>query len=811
MAVRWALIGVAMATLGAIPAAYGLGSERDTADVARALTLLNVVGEEYREGVADGAVVLPVEYAESQAFLDEAESRVRSAAPDVARALQADFAALRAALVARAPLDQVRRGLDTLRAAISQRTGVVEAIYPAEPPSAAHGRQLFAENWSPCHGAHADGQGPNAAKLTPRPANFTDAEFMARETPFSFFNIITAGKGTAAMPAWGDVFTLQERWDLVSFLYTVRADAARLAAGQGIYLRDCAGCHGASGDGRGAQSAQLRTPVAQLNAPATLAERTDEQIVAAIADGVPSASMPGYADRLTDAQLRAVADYVRLLSLGGPATAAVASEQPSGRRFVGLLRLLDDQYRKAMPSGAPANEGAIVGTTILLDQVRGQVPTIQAALAERDATLAAALPQQVDRIAAAVRDRRPVGEVAALTGPLTRSLEAQFPDEGAVAPDAVSELADAQRLLDQALAAYRAGDPRAVYLVSDAYFIFDPLEKKLALRDPALAARAEGRFAELRGVLATPGNDREAAALVAALSADLAQARATSVPPADPYSVLFQSAFVILREGFEVVLVIGALLAYVRKAGLPRMRTSILWGTGVGVLASVLSWYVLERIVVAAGATSDVIEGTTMLLAAAVLFFVSYWLISKAEAERWQRYIQGKVKAALASGNALALAGAAFLAVYREGVETILFYKALVDSSGGAFATVAAGVALGACGLAVVYVLYQRLGSRLPMRQFFLVTGALLYYLAVVFAGKGVAELQAAGWISTTPLRWVPRIEFIGLFPTLETVIAQGALLLCVAYAVVVTLRRSRQAEAASASLAVKAASHRGA
>src|SRR6185369_3267702 len=128
--------------------------------------------------------------------------------------------------------------------------------------------------------------------------------------------------------------------------------------------------------------------------------------------------------------------------------------------------------------------------------------------------------------------------------------------------------------------------------------------------------------------------------------------------------------------------------------------------------------------------------------AAAVLFFVSYWLISKAESARWQRYIQGKVKSALATGNAAALGAAAFLAVYREGTETILFYQALIDAAAGALAPVLAGLAGGVIALGVVYLLYTRIGSRLPMRQFFLVTGGILYYLAVVFAGKGVAELQ---------------------------------------------------------------------
>jgi len=251
-----------------------------------------------------------------------------------------------------------------------------------------------------------------------------------------------------------------------------------------------------------------------------------------------------------------------------------------------------------------------------------------------------------------------------------------------------------------------------------------------------------------------------------------------------------------LREGFEVVLIVGALLAYASKAGAPTMRRPILLGTAAGAAASLLTAYAMVRLFEASGATGDVIEGVTMLLASAVLFFVSYWLISKAEADRWQRYIQGKVKNALATGNAAALGGAAFLAVYREGTETVLFYKALIDSAPGALAAVLAGVAVGGAGLALLYMLYTRLGARLPLRQFFFVTGSLLYYLAVVFAGKGVAELQAAGWIGTTTLAWGPRIDLLGLYPTVETLAAQGALLLCVLYAIVVTLRRVRRDEA---------------
>jgi high-affinity iron transporter len=182
-----------------------------------------------------------------------------------------------------------------------------------------------------------------------------------------------------------------------------------------------------------------------------------------------------------------------------------------------------------------------------------------------------------------------------------------------------------------------------------------------------------------------------------------------------------------------------------------------------------------------------------MLLAAAVLFFVSYWLISKAEADKWQRYIQGKVKTALSRGSGWALAGAAFLAVFREGVETVLFYEALLGTAEGAEGMVVAGFAGGVVALAFVYLLFLRFGMRIPIRPFFFGTSVLLYYLAFVFAGRGVAELQEGGLISTTPTAAVPQVDLFGIHPTVEGLLVQGLLLACLLYAVAVTLARSRR------------------
>jgi high-affinity iron transporter len=126
-----------------------------------------------------------------------------------------------------------------------------------------------------------------------------------------------------------------------------------------------------------------------------------------------------------------------------------------------------------------------------------------------------------------------------------------------------------------------------------------------------------------------------------------------------------------------------------------------------------------------------------------------------------------------------ALASAAFLAVYREGFETVLFYKALYVSggdAGGTFWPVTSGILVGSVALAIVYIAINKWGVKLPLKPFFAVTSGFLYYTAFVFAGKAIAELQAGGAVSTTILLGWPRWPAIGIYPTLESMLAQGVL-----------------------------------
>ena len=147
------------------------------------------------------------------------------------------------------------------------------------------------------------------------------------------------------------------------------------------------------------------------------------------------------------------------------------------------------------------------------------------------------------------------------------------------------------------------------------------------------------------------------------------------------------------------------------------------------------------------------------------------------------------MQSALSSGSGLALSAVAFLAVYREGFETILFYKALFTSAGASSVPVVAGIAAGTVGLVAIYLVVNQLGLRVAMKPFFAVTGVMLYYMAFVFAGKGIAELQGAGIMPLTVIEGAPRIPVLGIYPTVESLIVQGLLLVLAIVAAVWAMR----------------------
>jgi high-affinity iron transporter len=352
------------------------------------------------------------------------------------------------------------------------------------------------------------------------------------------------------------------------------------------------------------------------------------------------------------------------------------------------------------------------------------------------------------------------------------------PSQSAMTMGAV--FTEVRHQLDSAYELARAGradDARTKAM--DAYLSFERVERELQAKDPGLTSQIEAAFSSLRsqaGSGATPG---QLSGIRQDLARTLERAERTIVDRPATSSLLMQSFVILVREGLEAILVIGALMAFLVRTGNTHRRRDIHLGVGAAIIMSLLTAAALETVFAFSRAHQEVLEGSVMLLAAATLFYVSYWLLSKLEVAKWNRFVRGKIESALSRGSALALASVAFLAVYREGFETVLFYKALAVSGGpGDWAPITVGILAGGAVLAVVYVAINRFGIRLPLKPLFGVTGALLYYMAFVFAGKGIAELQESGVLSLTPLDWAPRIPVMGIYPTLESLALQGLLLL---------------------------------
>jgi high-affinity iron transporter len=327
-----------------------------------------------------------------------------------------------------------------------------------------------------------------------------------------------------------------------------------------------------------------------------------------------------------------------------------------------------------------------------------------------------------------------------------------------------------RRQVDSALAL------RSDKMAFDAYLTFEQVETEVRAKNAGIASELETTFNWLR-TRAARADATERRAIRERLLAGLERAERVVADHPSPMSLFVASFFLMVREGFEAILIVAALMTFLAKAGASERRRDVARGAWLAVGASLLTWVLVELLFKITPGQREAIEGGTLLLAAAVLFYVSYWLLSKIEAAKWTAFVRGKMQSALSSGSGLALSAVAFLAVYREGFETILFYKALFTSAGASSVPVVGGIAAGSVGLVAVYLLINQLGLRVAMKPFFAVTGVMLYYMAFVFAGKGVAELQGARIVPLTVIEGAPRIPFLGVYPTLESLVVQGLLL----------------------------------
>ncbi|HEX2718395.1 MAG TPA: FTR1 family protein [Gemmatimonadaceae bacterium] len=647
----------------------------------RLSSIVGVAIEEYGKAVDDaGRLVSQLEYQEATDFLADAQTvadRIAGAEGATARTI---LDSLVAAVAAKRPPAEVL----AMHGRFAKALGAAGALeMPTRAIDLAKGRAIYQQSCASCHGALGMGDGAAARGMTPGPPALGSDTVMAGTSPATMFRIVSVGVTGTPMPAFGGTLSADDRWAVVAYATTLRARSSQPLEGEGLYLRNCASCHGTASSAPTFARALTKLPPDIASLP-WQAERSDEHLAAVIRNGIPGTAMPPSTD-LTAEQARSIVAYIRTLP---------------------------------MRAGAPVHTAS------------------------------------GDRVADAPR----------------------------------TVLA----LLDQALAAARDGRTSdAGDRAFDAYIAFEPLETTTRAKNPGLIAGMERHFSEFKAAV-RDGDVRSAERARDAIELSLPTVVELTRPTASGWGAFFQSFLIILREGFEAILVIGAVVTFLIKTG-HRERLHAIWvGVGLALLASAVMAVVLSTVLSALPASREILEGVTMLIAVAVLFSVSYWLISKVEAAKWQAFIRDKVNAALAHGGGKALALVAFLAVFREGAETALFYQALFREGTHVIVPLGLGIVVGMAALAVIFTLFYRFGVRIPLRPFFGATSALLYYMAFVFAGKGIKELQEGNVLPVTRLPGFPTVEAMGIYPTAETLLAQLVLLAAFVFALFKTFWPSR-------------------
>ncbi len=524
--------------------------------------------------------------------------------------------------------------------------------------------------------------------------------------------------------------------------------APNLQRGASLYQAQCSSCHGLTGHADGPAGLHLNPPPVDFADQTRADQRSALSLYEAITQGVEGTSMTSYEKQLSREDRWALAYYVGSLAYENEAQTGAA------------IWKSDHQARAAI-SSLKELSGARVGQ------------------------LSAALGQEPARKVVGYLRLHPEALKQALAGiPLARGRMAA------------------------SLAAYNTGDIReATQLALSAYLDgVEPVEPQLNAHDSALRAQLETGMGAYRTSLSHKISVADVTKQAGDIDVLLARAQTVIDEGASDSTATFLGAFTILvREGLEALLVVVALLAFLRKAERHEADRYVHAGWILALVAGGITWVIATYTISISGASRELTEGLSSLFAAAVLLSVGLWMHQKSIGGRWQAYLKEKMTTALNRKSAWFLFGLAFISVYREVFETILFYAALWSEGQGVW--LLSGIACGSVVLAAIAWVLLRTSRRLPIGTFFSASSALIAVLAVVLTGKGVSALQEAGWIGVSPAP-APHFELLGIYPTWQTLLAQLAIIVLIVAGYFFNVTRSRR-QAEKEAMPLNLATHR--
>ncbi|WP_245807500.1 cytochrome c/FTR1 family iron permease [Cognaticolwellia beringensis] len=345
-----------------------------------------------------------------------------------------------------------------------------------------------------------------------------------------------------------------------------------------------------------------------------------------------------------------------------------------------------------------------------------------------------------------------------------------------------SPITIAKSQLNAALNAYYNNDyQKANTLAVSAYLDgFELIEHSLDARDEVLRKRIEVNFINLRHVISVVGEETSLLKISAEIFEQLDEAEQLLTGSALSSSALFTASLVILlREGLEALLVVIALMTVLIRTNRRDALKYVHLGWLLALIAGVGTWAVAQTVIDISGASREVMEGVAAMLAAIMLLYVGIWMHSKTNADQWQAYIQKHINTQLRSGTLWGLTLLAFIAVYREVFETVLFYQSLLtQAEPSQFSVAVTGFMAGVVILTVIAWVILKYSIKLPIARFFAATTYLLLALAFILMGKAISALQEAALISISPLPIHLDIPWIGVGSSWQGAFAQIAVIL---------------------------------
>ncbi|MEQ8882732.1 MAG: FTR1 family protein [Cyclobacteriaceae bacterium] len=510
-----------------------------------------------------------------------------------------------------------------------------------------------------------------------------------------------------------------------------------LKNGKSLYVQNCTSCHGVYGAGDGRLAAGLKpAPTNFLNAN-LMQEISPFQAYNTIKLGVEGTAMQSFAT-LSDKEIWDLAFYIKSLRF-----------KPQADQNTELQQKFD-----------------LANNTVNLEEV---------------ATLS-----DVELLKSLRND------YSADTELLLTALRTQFPGDNAQK----YSLDKARNYLKSALQNYTSGryssareDALAAYLEG-----IEPSEARLKANAPAFTASLEQQMFKIREVIENKGDKAQVEKEIDNGLSMLRQAEEMMQDKKLNYWLSFAlSASIMLREGLEAFLILALILALIRSSGLKKAIPWVHGGWITAMLLGVAGWFFTDWVIGISGKNREIMEGMISLVAVIVLAFVGFWLHDHSHAKNWKKFIEEKIGKQLKKDKMFGIAFFSFMVVFREAFESVLFLQAIsLETQPDHQSSIGLGVLAAFALIALFAILFVRYSKKIPVRQLFRYSAWAITLLALILIGKGVHSIQEAGWLSITGFPVSVSVDWLGIYPTFETVTAQVALLMLMLLLYYLSYRRVR-------------------